>query len=70
MAMINKNPASSVSTELITHDQARTSAGRLIAAAFGRGDKKPTFSIPARDSDDDIILMAYIAQQEHREGLT
>jgi len=66
-AIAKKKPASSIATELITHAQARESAGRLIHDALHGDVHTATASIPARDSDDDIILMAYIAQQEHRE---
>ena len=57
---------------LISHEQARKSLGRLVHDAYRRKPderRRSTFSIPVRDSDDDVLLMAYIAQQEMRERL-
>jgi hypothetical protein len=49
----------------ISHAEARKIAQRFIDGHFGNPDcVYPTMSIPARDSDDDIRLMAYIDQQE------
>ena len=47
----------------ISHDEARESAQRLINSHFGT-EPQAIVSIPANpDGDDDLILMAYIAQQ-------
>lgn len=54
----------------VTHERAREAARRLIAGSFRRVDMRPCFSIPARpDEDDDLVLMAYIRQQEHETAL-
>ena len=57
--------------ELITHDEAKAIARRLIAGSFRRDgerlktDEVPRFSIPCRpDQDDDTRILAYIEQQE------
>lgn len=57
------------SAALISHETAREALARLVNSAYQRPGEKAHFSIPVRDSDEDVVLMAYIAQQEHRESL-
>jgi hypothetical protein len=48
----------------ISHDEARESAQRLINSHFG-SEPVARATIPANpDGDDDLILLAYIKQQE------
>jgi hypothetical protein len=50
----------------IGHDEARAAAYRLVNSHFNNPDHARV-SIPARpDYDDDLVLMAYIKQQEAR----
>ena len=63
-----RKPSLSVPAPLITHEQARVALAHLINSVFDRAPKA-TFSIPVQDSDEDIVLMAYIAQQEFRERI-
>jgi len=63
-----RKPPVTVPAPLITHEQARTALTHLINSVFDRAPKAK-FSIPVNDKDDDIVLMAYIAQQELRERL-
>lgn len=56
---------------IVTHDEAKDVALRLIAGSFRRDGerleigKRPEFSIPTRvDHDDDCLIMAYINQQK------
>ena len=59
-----------MTTERITHEEARKIAQRFIDRHFGNRDANgreifPRVSIPARpDYDDDLRLTAYISQQE------
>jgi len=48
----------------ITHEMADECAGRLIAGAFRRTDKKPRFTIPTRHDDDDVVIGEYIKRQK------
>ncbi len=52
---------------LITHEQAKESALRLLNSARANDGPRARFTIPVREDDDDILLLAYIAQQEYRE---
>ena len=65
---IPRKPPATIPAPLITHDQARIAASRLINSIYNR-PPRAVFSIPADDKDDDIVLMAYIAQQEFKERL-
>jgi hypothetical protein len=50
----------------ISHIEARASAARLINSHFRNPDENARVSIPADpERDDDLIIMAYIWQQEH-----
>jgi hypothetical protein len=56
---------------MISHDEAREIASRLIAGSFRREDKRPHFSIPANpERDDDLLMMAYINQQALKDKPT
>ncbi|WP_037242430.1 hypothetical protein [Rhodomicrobium udaipurense] len=57
----------------VSHVEARAAARRLIEGALRRdgevlsGDRRPRISIPAKlVEDDDMTILAYIAQQEKR----
>jgi hypothetical protein len=60
-----RKPSASVPAALITHEQARTALARLLNSIYDR-EPRARFSIPVDDKDDDIVLMAYIAQEELR----
>ncbi|UEM08026.1 hypothetical protein JL101_035845 (plasmid) [Skermanella rosea] len=56
-------------TREISHQEAREIAHRLICGAFNRDNNRPRFTIPANhDRDDDLLMLAYIEQQERRNG--
>lgn len=49
----------------ISHTEAREAMQRLVNSAFRNGSEPARFGIPARpDYDDDLVLSAYIRQQE------
>lgn len=53
------------SARIVTHEQARESALKFINAHFRNpGRDKPRATIPPELTDDDIVLMDYINQQE------
>lgn len=61
-------PQSTPVAALITHEQARAAAMRLISSAFERDNgPKAKFSIPVQNTDDDVVILAYISQEETRE---
>jgi len=50
---------------LISHDEARAALQRFVHSHFRDGREVARFGIPARpDYDDDLVLSAYIKQQE------
>jgi len=61
----------SETTKVVSHEEAKAIALRLIAGSFRRDGenleykRRPRFSIPCMpNDDDDCLILAYIAQQE------
>ena len=52
---------------MISHDQARGAVIRLLNSARQNNGPKAKFSTPHQSDDDDIVILAYTAQQEYRE---
>ena len=53
----------------ISHAEARKIAQKFIDSHFSNPDcVYPTMSIPARDTDDDLRLIAYIEQHEKKDA--
>lgn len=55
-------------TRTISHDEAHEIAQRFIDEHFNQGKERPRIHIPADpDQDDDLLIGAYIYQQQARE---
>lgn len=62
----HERPTSIYTTRIISHDEAREIAQRLINSLF-RKEPYARIGIPARpDYDDDLLICAYIEQQRER----
>jgi hypothetical protein len=49
---------------VITHEEARQAILALVDEHFNNEKRRTQFSIPAQEDDTDVLLMAYIRQQE------
>lgn len=53
----------------VTHDEASAALKRLIASAYNDSSREQaTFHIPARMTDDDILLVRYVREQREAEA--